>query len=166
MLLHLTSVCAAPCPEALCPIATPLGVVIWDLVELLRWQIPSWRHCDVEKASSSTVVTSMSVMVLASMTSRYRAMRYKYPPQVVDIVFIPNNNSLDHLTTSTPTLTKPNSNNMRFSTLAVSLLSGLSVFKGVVASPIAPAALAKRQTIDEVVNTLKSSVVSLLPSLL
>ena len=84
---------------------------------------------------------------------------------MVDIVFIPNNNSLDYLTTSTPTLTKPKSNNMRFSTLAVSLLSGLSVFKGVVASPIAPAALAKRQTIDEVVNTLKSSVVSHLHSL-
>jgi len=81
---------------------------------------------------------------------------------VVDIVFIPDNNSLDYLTTSTPTLTQPKPNNMRFSTLAVSLLSGLSVFKGVVASPIAPAALAKRETIDEVVNTLKSSVVSLL----
>jgi len=50
---------------------------------------------------------------------------------------------------------------MRFSTLAVSLLSGLSVFKGVIASPIEPAALAKRQTIDEVVNDLKSAVVSL-----
>jgi hypothetical protein len=49
---------------------------------------------------------------------------------------------------------------MRFSTLAVSLLSGLSVFKGVIASPIEPAALAKRQTIEEVVNDLKSSVVS------
>jgi len=51
---------------------------------------------------------------------------------------------------------------MRFSTLAVSLLSGLSIFKGVVASPIEPAALAKRQTIDEVVNDLKSAVVSLI----
>jgi hypothetical protein len=50
---------------------------------------------------------------------------------------------------------------MRFSTLAVSLLSGLSAFKGVSASPIEPAALAKRQTIDEVVNDLKSAVVSL-----
>lgn len=49
---------------------------------------------------------------------------------------------------------------MRFSTLAVSLLSGLSVFKGVIASPIDSAALAKRQTIDEVVNDLKSAVVS------
>jgi hypothetical protein len=51
---------------------------------------------------------------------------------------------------------------MRFSTLAVSLLSGLSVLKGVIASPIESAALAKRQTIDEVVNDLKSAVVSLL----
>jgi hypothetical protein len=53
---------------------------------------------------------------------------------------------------------------MRFSTLAVSLLSGLSVFKGVVASPIEPAALAKRQTITEVVTDLKASVVSPLHS--
>jgi hypothetical protein len=53
---------------------------------------------------------------------------------------------------------------MRFSTLAISLLSGLSVFKGVIASPIQPAALAKRDTIEEVVNTLKSSVVSILSS--
>jgi hypothetical protein len=51
---------------------------------------------------------------------------------------------------------------MRFSTLAVSLLSGLSVFKGISASPIDSAALAKRQTIDEVVNDLKSAVVSLI----
>jgi hypothetical protein len=50
---------------------------------------------------------------------------------------------------------------MRFSTLAVSLLSGLSVFKGVIAYPIDSAALAKRQTIDEIVNDLKSAVVSL-----
>ena len=49
---------------------------------------------------------------------------------------------------------------MRFSTVFISLLSGLSVFKGVTASPIESAALAKRQTIDEVVNDLKSAVVS------
>lgn len=55
---------------------------------------------------------------------------------------------------------------MRFSNLAVSLLSGLSVFKGVIASPIEPAALAKRQTVDEVVNDLKSAVVSLISPLL
>lgn len=52
---------------------------------------------------------------------------------------------------------------MRFSTIAVSLLSGLSVFKGVVASPILPVTdvqVQKRQTIVEVVNDLKTSVVS------
>lgn len=52
---------------------------------------------------------------------------------------------------------------MRFSTIAVSFLSGLSAIKGVVASPIHPVTdvqVQKRETIVEVVNDLKSSIVS------
>lgn len=52
---------------------------------------------------------------------------------------------------------------MRFSTIAVSLLSGLSIFKGAIASPIHPVTdvqVQKRQTVVEVVDDLKSSVVS------
>jgi hypothetical protein len=72
------------------------------------------------------------------------------------------NSSTSNLNNFNTTLTNTTIFGMRFSTLAVSLLSGLSVFKGISASPIDSAALAKRQTIDEVVNDLKSAVVSLI----
>lgn len=55
------------------------------------------------------------------------------------------------------------STKMRFSTIAVTLLSGLTAFKGVVASPVLAindVQIQKRQTIVEVVNDLKTSVVN------